>query len=137
MRSSEAASRAGLPRASAHRILRTLVAEDAVAFDARTRRHTLGLGLFVLAARVRRDGYCGGASGLIPGMAGMGAPIRGADGRAVGAISIGTTVDRLNPERREVIAMMLVREADAIGVRINPFDRTLRRAGAALTDSTG
>lgn len=83
-------------------------------------------------AQVRRDGYCGGASGLIPGMAGVGAPIRDHEGRAVAAISVGTTVDRLTPERRGVIAEMLMREAAAIGARLDPFDPTLRRAGAAM-----
>lgn len=239
MRLAEIAERAGLPRSTAHRMLRVLAIEEVVGFDPASKRYTLGLALFVLAARaggtlglrelarptllrltaslaetvfllvhngydavcidrsagplpirsftgdvggrvplgigqgavailaflpaaeqdeivrhnlprilamsgpdeaslraevarVRRDGYCGGASGLIPGMAGIGAPIRDRDGRAVGAISIGTTVDRLTPERREVIAAMLRREADAIGARLNPFDRSLRRAGAAL-----
>ena len=238
-RLTEIAARAGLPRPSVHRMLRALAAEGAVAFDARSKRYTLGLGLFVLAARagdtlglrdlarptllrltaslgetlfllvhngydavciersagslpirsftgdiggrvplgigqgstailaflppaeqdeiirhnlprmqsfggqdeaslraelaqVRREGFCGGASGLIPGMAGLGAPILDRDSRPVAAISIGTTTDRLTPERRAVIAGMLQREAAAIGQLLNPFDPTLRRAGAAM-----
>lgn len=239
VRLTEIANRAGLPRPSVHRMLRALAAEGAVSFDARSKRYTLGLGLFVLAARagdtlglrdlarptllrltaslgetlfllvhngydaiciersagslpirsftgdiggrvplgigqgstailaflppaeqdevirhnlprisdiggpdeatlraelaaVRRDGYCGGAAGLIPGMAGLGAPIFDQDGRAVAAISIGTTTDRLTPDRRAVMAEMLKREAAGIGRGINPFDPSLRRAGAAM-----
>jgi DNA-binding IclR family transcriptional regulator len=239
IRLTEIAARAGLPRPSAHRMLRALAAEGAVAFDARSKRYTLGIGLFLLAARagdtlglrdlarpillrltaalgetlfllvhngydavciersagtlpirsftgdiggrvplgigqgstailaflppgeqdeiirynlprlrevggpdeaslraeliqVRRDGFCAAAAGLIPGMAGLGAPILDQDGRAVAAISIGTTTDRLTPDRRAVMADMLRREAAAIGQGINPFDPSLRRAGAAM-----
>ncbi|GJD51374.1 hypothetical protein OPKNFCMD_4128 [Methylobacterium crusticola] len=83
-------------------------------------------------ARVRALGYCAAAAGLIPGMAGLGVPILGADGRAVAALSVGSTVDRLSGERREAIAGMLMREAAGIADRLNPFDPTLRRAGAAM-----
>jgi DNA-binding IclR family transcriptional regulator len=83
-------------------------------------------------AQVRRDGYCGGATGLIPGMAGMGAPILDRDGRAVAALSIGTTTDRLGPERRQFVAELLKNNAAAIAQQLNPFDQTLRRAGAAM-----
>lgn len=239
VRLTELAARAGLPRPTAHRMLRSLAAEGAVAFDARSKRYTLGLGLFLLAARagdtlglrelarptllrltaslgetlfllvhngydavciertagplpirsftgdiggrvplgigqganailaflpppeqdeiirhnlprmrefggpdeatlraelaqIRREGYCGGASGLIPGMAGLGAPILDHEGRAVAAISIGTTTDRLTPDRRAVIAEMLKRDAAIIGRELNPFDPTLRRASVAM-----
>lgn len=239
-RLTELATRTGLPRPTAHRLLRTLVAEEAIAFDPRSKRYTLGLGLFLLAARagdvrglrdiarpvllrltaslgetlfllvhngydavcvertagplpirsftgdiggrvplgigqgsvailaflppaeqdeiirhnlprmrdfggpdeaslraelaqVRHDGHCGGASGLIPGMAGVGAPILDQDGRAVAALSIGTTTDRLTPARRQVIATMLRQEAATISRALNPFDPSLRRAAAALT----
>lgn len=239
-RLTELAIRTGLPRPAAHRLLRTLVAEEAIAFDPRSKRYTLRPGLLLLAARagdvrglrdiarpvllrltaslgetlfllvhngcdavcvertagplpirsftgdiggrvplgigqssvailaflppaeqdeiirhnlprmrdlggpdeaslraelaqVRQDGHCSGASGLIPGMAGVGAPILDQDGRAVAAPSIGTTTDRLTPARREVIAAMLRQEAATIGRALNPFDPTLRRAAAALT----
>ncbi|WP_246523078.1 IclR family transcriptional regulator [Neoroseomonas eburnea] len=238
-RLTEIAARVQLPRPTVHRLLRALVAEGAADFDARSKRYTLGLALFMLAARagdvrglrdiarptllrltaalgetlfllvhngydavciersagplpirsftgdiggrvplgigqgsvailaflppaeqdeiirhnlprmrdfggpdeaslraelaqVRRDGFCGGATGLIPGMAGLGAPILDREGRPVAALSIGTTTDRLTPERRAVIAGMLMREANAIGANVNPFDPTLRRAGAAM-----
>ncbi|AWB20876.1 IclR family transcriptional regulator [Methylobacterium currus] len=83
-------------------------------------------------ARTRALGYCAAASGLIPGMAGLGVPILDAEGRAVAALSVGSTVDRLAGERRDAIAGMLRREAAGIAARLNPFDETLRRAGAAM-----
>ncbi|CAH0263756.1 IclR family transcriptional regulator [Roseomonas sp. CECT 9278] len=239
IRLTDLAERAALPRPTTHRILRALGAEAIVAFDARSKRYTLGLDLFLLAARagnvvglrdlarptllrltaslgetlfllvhngydavciersagplpirsftgdiggrvplgigqgsvailaflppaeqdeairhnlprmrdyggpdeaslraellqVRRDGFCGGASGLIPGMAGVGVPILDAEGRAVAALSIGTTTDRLTPDRKAIIAGMLRQEATAISRQVNPFDPTLRRAAAAM-----
>lgn len=244
IRLTDLAARAALPRPTAHRLLRALMAEDAVAFDPRRKRYTLGLALFVLGARaggagglreiarpvllrltaalgetlfllvhngydavciertagplpirsftgdiggrvplgigqgsvailaflppaeqdeiirhnlprmreyggpdeaslraelaeVRRDGHCAGASGLIPGMAGLGVPILDQDGRAVAALSIGTTVDRVKPARVEVMARLLGREAAGIGHSLNPFDPTLRRAAAAMARGPG
>ena len=83
-------------------------------------------------ARVRERGYCDGGTGLIPGMAGLGVPIITRDGRAAAALSVGSTTDRMTAERKAVIAGMLRDEARAIGARLNPFDPTLRRAGAAM-----
>ena len=240
IRLTDLAERAALPRPTVHRILRALGAEGMVAFDARGKRYTLGLDLFLLAAKagdvmglrdlarptllrltaslgetlfllvhngydavciersagplpirsftgdiggrvplgigqgsvailaflpaaeqdeiirhnlprmrdyggpdeaslraeliqVRREGFCGGASGLIPGMAGVGVPIMDGDGRAVAALSIGTTTDRLSAERKPIIAGMLKQEAAAISRQLNPFDPTLRRAAAAMS----
>lgn len=240
IRLTDIAERARLPRPTVHRILRALGAEGMVAFDNRSKRYTLGLELFLLAAvagdvqglrgiarptllrltaslgetlfllvhngydavcidrstgplpirsftgdiggrvplgigqgsvailaflpsseqdeiirhnlprmrdyggpdeaslraeliQVRQEGFCGGASDLIPGMAGLGAPIFDAGGRAVAALSIGTTIDRLTSERRQVMAGMLKQEAAAIGKSVNPFDATLRRAAAAMS----
>jgi DNA-binding IclR family transcriptional regulator len=83
-------------------------------------------------ARVRTHGYSDGATGLIPGMAGLGVPIVTADGRAVAALSVGSTTDRMTAERNAVIANILKEEARQIGAKLNPFDPTLRRAGAAM-----
>jgi DNA-binding IclR family transcriptional regulator len=83
-------------------------------------------------ARVRAIGFCDGAQGLIPGMAGLGVPIVTPEGRAVAALSVGSTTDRMTPERNAVIAEILMSEARQIGARLNPFDPTLRRAGAAM-----
>ncbi|WP_159992600.1 IclR family transcriptional regulator [Roseomonas sp. 18066] len=230
---------AGLPRPSVHRMLRSLVEEGVVGHDPRSKRYTLGLDLFVLAARagtphglreiarpvllrltaslgetlfllvhngydavcidrsagplpirsftgdiggrvplglgqgasailaflpeaeqeeiirhnlprlrqfvgqdeaalraellqIRADGHAGGATGLIPGMAGLGVPVLDRQGRALAAISVGTTTDRLTAERRAVIAVLLRREAAAIAAQVSPFDPVLRRAASAM-----
>src|SRR6266568_1886789 len=83
-------------------------------------------------ARVRANGFCDSAQGLIPGMAGLGVPIVTPDGRAVAALSVGSTTDRMTPERNAVIAEILLSEARQISAQLNPFDPTLRRAGAAM-----
>ncbi len=83
-------------------------------------------------ASVRAKGYSDGAQGLIPGMAGLGVPILASDGRAVAALSVGSTTDRMTPERNVVIARILTNEAQQISARLNPFDPTLRRAGSAM-----
>jgi DNA-binding IclR family transcriptional regulator len=88
-------------------------------------------------ARVRTLGFCDGAKGLIPGMAGLGVPILMPDGRAAAALSVGSTTDRMIPERSTVIAEMLMNEARQIGAKLNPFDPTLRRAGAAMEIAHG
>jgi DNA-binding IclR family transcriptional regulator len=88
-------------------------------------------------ARVRAKGFSDGAQGLIPGMAGLGVPIVTPDGRAVAALSVGSTTDRMTPERNAVIAEILMSEARQIGAKLNPFDPTLRRAGAAMEIAGG
>jgi len=87
--------------------------------------------------RVRMHGYSDGAHGLIPGMAGLGVPILTPDGRAVAALSVGSTTDRMTPERNVVIARILMNEAQQIGAKLNPFDPTLRRAGTAMEMTSG
>jgi DNA-binding IclR family transcriptional regulator len=87
--------------------------------------------------RVRALGYSDGAQGLIPGMAGLGVPIVTTDGRAVAALSVGSTTDRMTPERNNVIAEILKNEARQIGANLSPFDPTLRRAGAAMEIASG
>lgn len=81
--------------------------------------------------RVRKEGYSI-MPGVLPGMAGLGVPLLDKDGRAVAALSIGTTTDRLGPDRRQLVADLLKKEAGAIATRLNPFDPALRRAGAAM-----
>jgi len=66
-------------------------------------------------------------TGLIEGMAGLAVPVFDASQRPVAALSVGTIADRLNPERRPVVAAMLKKEAEALGPLINPFDPTVRR----------
>jgi DNA-binding IclR family transcriptional regulator len=238
-RLSDVADAVGLPRPTAHRLLRALVSEGMVAFDPARKRYTLGLDLFMLASHagnvvglreicrsvllrltgtlgetmfllvrngfdavcidrsagplpirsftgdiggkvmlgigqgstailaflppeeqdevIRRNlagmqqmgdfdeaslrnkltevrllGYCEGWSGLISGMAGLGVPILDRRGYPVASISIGTTTDRLSPERTARIARILQAEVARISERLNPFDPTFRRASAAM-----
>jgi len=84
--------------------------------------------------RVRQEGYSI-MPGVLPGMAGLGVPLLDRDGRAVAALSIGTTTDRLGTDRRDLVANLLRAEANAIAPRLNPFDPALRRAGAAMEGS--
>ncbi len=81
--------------------------------------------------RVRKEGYSI-MPGVLPGMAGLGVPVLDREGRAVAALSIGTTTDRLGPERCRLVADLLKKEAGNIAARLNPFDPVLRRAGAAM-----
>jgi len=76
---------------------------------------------------VRRLGYAGRNTNVLPGMAGVAVPILNRDGHAVAALSVATLSDRLGPDRLPTVVEMLKREAAAIGPRINPFDPTLRR----------
>lgn len=50
----------------------------------------------------------------------------------VAALSIGTMTSRLNAERPPVVIQLLQREAKALALQINPFDRTLRRPADGL-----
>ena len=54
------------------------------------------------------------------------------EAHAVAALSVGSTTDRMTAERNAVIANMLKDEARTIAGKLNPFDPTLRRAGAAM-----
>jgi DNA-binding IclR family transcriptional regulator len=58
LRLTDLAAAVNLPRPTAHRLLRSLTEEGIVAFDAGTKRYSLGLDLFVLASRA------GNVSGL-------------------------------------------------------------------------
>ncbi len=83
-------------------------------------------------ATIRRTGYAEGTTGVNPGMAGLAVPILGHDGNAVACLSIGSTTDRLTPERNPVLAGIMRQAAAEIAARLNPFDPALRRAGAAM-----
>lgn len=82
--------------------------------------------------RVLELGYAGRNTNLLDGMAGVGVPVLDREGRAVAALSVGTISSRLGPDRLPTVVEMLKREAKAIGMRINPFDATLRRPAQSL-----
>jgi DNA-binding IclR family transcriptional regulator len=79
--------------------------------------------------RVRENGYAARGTGLLPGMAGVAVPILDRERRPLAAISIGTTVERLNAERLPTVVQVLRREAESLALQINPFDAALRRPG--------
>lgn len=85
--------------------------------------------------RVRQSGFAGRNSGLLEGMAGVAVPILDQEGRAVGALAVGTIADRLSPDRLPTVVELLKREATAIGPRLNPFDATLRRPAQSLASA--
>lgn len=76
---------------------------------------------------VRRLGYAARNTGALPGMAGLAVPILDRTGRAVAALSVATISDRLGPDRLMTVVELLKREANAISLKINPFDPSLRR----------
>ncbi len=79
--------------------------------------------------RTHQEGCRGEWSGLIPGMAGPGVPILDASGRAVAALTIGTTADRLTDARRAVIAEMLRHGSALISNGLNSLDPSLAPRG--------
>ncbi|WPP01722.1 IclR family transcriptional regulator [Pseudomonas sp. HR96] len=81
---------------------------------------------------VRRLGYAGRNTNVLPGMAGLAVPILDRNGHAVAALSVATLSDRLGPDRLPTVVQMLKREAAAIGPQINPFDPTLRYPSQAF-----
>ena len=86
--------------------------------------------------RVRAQGYCSRETGVIPGMTGAAVPVFDRNGRVVAAISVGTLLDRLREDRLPTVVKLLKAEAESIGRRISPFDRTLRRPAQALASGT-
>ncbi|MFC3127744.1 IclR family transcriptional regulator [Pseudoroseomonas globiformis] len=82
--------------------------------------------------RVRSEQVSGGLYPVNPGMAGLAVPIRDGTGRAVAALSIGTTAERLDAERRAGAREALMREAALVEAGLNPFDPSLHRAAAAM-----
>ncbi|WP_341898402.1 IclR family transcriptional regulator [Ferrovibrio terrae] len=84
-------------------------------------------------AAVRKLGYASRSSGLLPGMAGIAVPILDREGKAVAALSMGTTTERLNAERMPIVADILKREAETVSRLVNPFDPVLRRPAASLS----
>jgi len=79
--------------------------------------------------RVLESGYAARGTGLLPGMAGIAVAILDRERRPLAAISIGSTVERLNAERLPIVVQVLRREAEALAPKINPFDAALRRPG--------
>jgi len=78
--------------------------------------------LRALVHDTRVRGYALNPGMLLPDSWAIGVPIRGADGRPVGALSIAATESRLSPKRQLEIAPLLGREAAWIESRLNEAD---------------
>lgn len=92
-------------------------------------------GLRMAIETARSQGWVNLNTGLIPGMAGLGVPVFDAEGRAVAALSIGTTAERLRDERLPNVARMLQTEAATLGAQLNPFDTALRYPSRSLSSA--
>ena len=90
------------------------------------------VGLRMQIEKVRKKGFAGLNTGLIPGMAGVGVPILHLGGGAVAALSIGTLSERLEGDRLPLVVELLQKEANGIGRQLNPFDPTLRYPARSL-----
>ena len=66
-------------------------------------------------ARVRRDGYASAVDELEVGLAGLAAPVLGAGGRAIAALSISGPTLRLGSQQIENLYPTLINEARALG----------------------
>jgi DNA-binding IclR family transcriptional regulator len=79
-------------------------------------------------ARVRARGHAIALEELEPGFVAVGAPVHGADGAVVAAISVGGPRTRLVPARLQAIGLRLPAAAAAISERLG----WRPRAGAAV-----
>jgi len=70
----------------------------------------------VLNARV--EGFALLKEMIVPGMSGLGVPIRGADGGVAAALSVATITDRLSGERLDEIVREMQAEAEVVGQKI-------------------
>lgn len=68
--------------------------------------------------RVRRDGYATAVDELETGLAAIAAPVRGASGEVVAALSVTGPTVRMTPERITELCEALVEESNRLGVRL-------------------
>jgi DNA-binding IclR family transcriptional regulator len=73
-------------------------------------------------AAVRARGYATAIDELELGLAAMAAPVRGAGGQVVAALSISGPVSRLTPDRIERLAPLLLDQADRLGRQLDHND---------------
>jgi DNA-binding IclR family transcriptional regulator len=83
-----------------------------------------------LVREARAQGYAMNPGMLLPGSWGIGVPIRGLDGRPVGALSIAAIESRLSEERQRELVPLLTKEANWIEMRLQGAtgDKTQPRA---------
>ena len=75
--------------------------------------------LRTLVQETREKGYALNPGLLLPSSWGVGVPIRGADGRPIGALSIAAIESRLSEARQREIASLLKKEATWIEMRLS------------------
>jgi IclR family transcriptional regulator, acetate operon repressor len=68
--------------------------------------------------RIRRDGYAAAVDELEVGLAAMAAPVRGARGDVIAALSISGPTLRMTPEHIAELAPVLISEADGLSRRL-------------------
>ncbi|MDO5631238.1 MAG: IclR family transcriptional regulator [Paracoccus sp. (in: a-proteobacteria)] len=89
--------------------------------------------LLARLARTRRDGYSVTINSFIPGMAAMAAPIRAAEGQALGAISVAGPAIQLDQGRMaELAPALLAAVADMAGAAPGSIYFRRRMAGSAV-----
>jgi DNA-binding IclR family transcriptional regulator len=69
-------------------------------------------------ARVRREGYATAVDELEVGLTGMAAPVLGAGGRAIAALSISGPTLRLGSKQIEDLYPTMIDEAQALGQEV-------------------
>ena len=72
--------------------------------------------------KVRRDGIATAVDELEVGLAAMAAPVRGAGGEVVAALSISGPTLRMSAERIRELEPALIEEAHALGERLGPSE---------------
>ena len=69
-------------------------------------------------AETRRRGYAISRGDVTSGVGALGAPVFGAGGRAVAALSIGGLVERVSPEREPYLAQLLLSACESLSRRL-------------------
>jgi IclR family transcriptional regulator, acetate operon repressor len=82
-------------------------------------------------AEVRTRGWAVADSELEPGLVALAAPVRGADGACIAALSVSGPSVRLTRDRFPDLASLLVREAAALSAQLGYSPTKQRKAGAA------
>ncbi len=79
-------------------------------------------------ARIREDGYAVAVDELEVGLAAVAAPVRGARGDVIAALTISGPSLRLTPERIQELKPVLIEEADALSRRLGHHEEGERAA---------
>jgi DNA-binding IclR family transcriptional regulator len=80
---------------------------------------------------VRERGWAVADSELEPGLVAVAAPVRGADGGVVAALSISGPSVRIGRDQHDSLGHLLTREADALSAQLGHTTDKTRKAGAA------